>query len=139
MSYWVVIYRTGWIALAVLGLVGASVAFVPKWNEYRGYQRRNTEMAREEALEQEMLNLLKSKQERFRTDPRFVARIAHDLGLARSNEVIFRFQGDAPPPPAVTSSPPRTPASQRPAASSHPSTPPRPRPATTSRPTPRGT
>jgi len=120
VSYWVVIYRTGWIALAVLGLVGASVAFVPKWKEYRDYQRRNTEMAREEALEQEMLNLLKSKQERFRTDPRFVVRIAHDLGLARSNEVIFRYQGDAPPP-VVTSSPPR------------------PRPATPPRPPARGT
>jgi hypothetical protein len=139
VSYWVVIYRTGWIALAGLGLVGASVAFVPKWKEYRDYQRRNAEMAREEALEQEMLNLLKSKQERFRTDPRFVVRIAHDLGLARSNEVIFRYQGDAPPPPAVTTSPPRPPPSHRPAASSHPVTQPRPRPATTPRPTPRGT
>ena len=115
MSYWVVIYRAGWIALAVLGIVGASVAFVPKWKEYREYQHRTSEMAREEALEQELINLLKAKQERFRTDPRFVVRIAHDLGLARSNEVIFRFQQEEPVlRPVATNPPPRTTPAPRP-------------------------
>jgi hypothetical protein len=36
-------------------------------------------------------------------DPRFVETLAHDLGLARSNEVLFRIQTEpeapAPPPP----------------------------------------
>ncbi len=116
MSYWVVIYRVGWLALVVLGVVGASVVFVPKWNEYRDYQRRNSEMAREVALEDEMLKLLKGKQDRFRTDPRFLERIAHDLGLARSNEVLFRIHQDGAPvlprPPAVTN-PPARPAAPR--------------------------
>jgi hypothetical protein len=115
MSYWIVIYRVGWVALVALGLVGASVAFVPKWKEYREYQRRSSEMAREEALEQEMINLLKAKQERFRTDPRFVVRIAHDLGLARSNEVIFRFQQEAPTLRPVATNPPPRPAARPPA------------------------
>lgn len=94
MNTWIVIYRMSWAVLIILGCIGASVFFVPKWKEYREYQRKHAEMSAQIELEEEMINLLRAKQERFRTDPRFVERVARDLGLARSNEVIFRFDSD---------------------------------------------
>ena len=94
MSYWVTVYRSAWVALVVLAVAGAAVLFMPKWREYREYQRRQVEAADKLRLEEEMLKVLKMKEDRFQRDPRFVEQIAHDLGLAKTNEVIFKFHDE---------------------------------------------
>ena len=94
MSYWVAIYKFMWGALIALLLLGAAFAFIPKWREYSEYQRRRAEAADRIRLEEEMLKVLKNKQDRFMRDPRFVTQIAHDLGLASTNELIIKFQTD---------------------------------------------
>ena len=100
MSYWVTVYRSAWVALAVLALAGSTVLFTPKWKEYREYQRRQADAADKLRLEEEELKVLKMKEERFQRDPRFVEEIAHDLGLAKSNEVIFKFHDEGPMSPS---------------------------------------
>ena len=94
MSYWVAVYKFMWGALIALLLLGAAFAFIPKWREYSEYQRRRAEAADRIRLEEEMLKVLKNKQDRFMRDPRFVTQIAHDLGLASTNELIIKFQTD---------------------------------------------
>jgi cell division protein FtsB len=121
---WQLIYRSAWVALFVMGLVGASVAFIPKWQEHRALQRQRA--AAEEALrdEEEMLKVLKMKQERFQRDPRFVEQIAHDLGMAKPDEVIFKFHDEAVAAKiaALTNAPPSPPpaATNRPTAAARP-------------------
>ncbi|MCX7817696.1 MAG: septum formation initiator family protein [Kiritimatiellae bacterium] len=91
MSIWTVIYRAGVVAAFVLLAVVAALGIVPKWRAMQDYRRRKEDLERQIAIEEELTKLLRQKQERFRTDPRFVERIAHDLGLARSNEILYRI------------------------------------------------
>ncbi len=96
MSYWNVIYRTAWLALAIMTLIGVLCLFLPRWREYHEYQRRRAELADQVRLEEEMLRVLRTRQERFRQDPRFVEQMAHDLGMARPGETLFKFRNDPP-------------------------------------------
>ncbi len=96
MSVWTVIYRLSCLTIAGMLAVGVARLVWPKWREIQEYRRRRDELAREIALEEEMIRILRRKQERFRTDPAFVERLAHDLGLARSNEVLFRIVAEPP-------------------------------------------
>ncbi len=91
MSYWTVINRFVWVALAVLVLVGMGFMFVPLINQDRELQRRESALQEEIRLDQERVRELQLKQERFRSDPAFIERIAHELGLAKPNETVFRF------------------------------------------------
>ncbi len=103
MSHWVAIYRFAWIALGVLVLVGMGFMFVPLIQQDREYQRRESVLREEIRQDEEQIRELKLKQERFQSDPAFVERIAHEIGLAKPNETIFRFvdeePGGSPPSP----------------------------------------
>ena len=98
MNFWKTVYRTAWAIFAGLALAAAAIVFIPKWREYQEYHRRRAEAQELMRMENDRLNLLKQKQERFETDPRFVERMAHEQGLARPGEVIFRFHGDESAP-----------------------------------------
>ena len=100
MNFWAVIYRFAWVTLGVLLFIAILCMFMPQYRQYREYQRRADALQEQIRLEEEMLKTLKQKQERFRSDPRFVEQIAHEVGLARPNETIFRFvedEGDGGP------------------------------------------
>lgn len=120
MNFWIVVYRVCWAALFVMLAILAWSATVPKWRELREFERRKAELAREIAAEEEMIKLLRLKQEKFRGDPKFVERLAHDLGLARSNEVLIRVITDPAAPAAPDrrqrESPPPAPPAARPRA-----------------------
>jgi cell division protein FtsB len=88
------ICRVFWLVSAVLALAASAMVFVPKWREYRNYQRKLAEMEEDVRRENDRLNLLRRNQERFRTDPHFVERMAHDHGLARPDEVLFKIPPD---------------------------------------------
>ncbi len=96
MSRWVAIYRIAWIALGVLVLVGMGFMFVPLIQEDREYQRRESALREEIRQEEQRIRELKLKQERFQSDPAFVERIAHEIGLAKPDETIFRFVDEEP-------------------------------------------
>lgn len=92
MNIWKMIYR---ISVAVVLLVGVAVIvrfFHPKWREYRRAQAERARLQEEIRLNQELIRVYKLKQERFKNDPEFVERMAHEIGLAKDNEIIFRLQ-----------------------------------------------
>ena len=91
MSHWSVIYRFVWIALGTLILIGMGFMFVPLIQEDREYQRREQALREEIRHDDERIRKLRMQQERFQSDPAFVERIAHEMGLAKPNETIFRF------------------------------------------------
>ncbi len=91
MSLWNVIYRACWMILCIM-LVGAAVhIFVPKLHEYRANQRLKAVLLDDQRQKEEMIKILKTKQQRFVEDREFVEQLAHDLGLARPGEVLFKF------------------------------------------------
>ena len=94
MNPWVVIYRFAWFTLGGLLLIAMLCLFSPQYKQYREYQRTEAELEDQIRLEEEMLTLLKRKQEQFRSDPRFVEKIAHEFGLAKQDEVIFKFMDE---------------------------------------------
>lgn len=96
MNHWVTIYRFAWIALGVLVLIGMGFMFVPLIQEDREYQRRENVLREEIRHDEERIRELRLKQERFQSDPAFVERIAHEIGLAKPNETIFRFVDEEP-------------------------------------------
>ena len=99
MSIWETIYKTAWILLCVIVVIAVIRLFYPKWREFRQFESERHELAEETRLQQEMIKALKIKQERFRNDPDFVEKIAHELGLVHDDEIVFKFVDD---PPAET-------------------------------------
>lgn len=103
-KYWNIIYR--YVAIAALGLAltGVVFAFLPKVNQFRGYQNTREALEEDIRLRKEAINDLRIKQERFSTDKYFVQQIAHETGYAHEGEVIYQFNEKAVsnPPPAVS-------------------------------------
>ena len=97
MNVWVLIYRIGWIALAVLIIIGVGSMFWPQIRQHQELQKREAALAEDIRLEEEMIKHLREQQERLRSDPRFVEKIAREeLGYAKPDETIFKFVDDEP-------------------------------------------
>ncbi len=98
MNFWVMIYRIGWIALAILVVIAVIAMFIPQIRQYNELHRREAAIQEEIRLEEEIIKHLKDRQEKLRTDPRFVEKIAREeLGYAKPGETVFRFTDDEAP------------------------------------------
>lgn len=95
MNYWVVIYRLAWGLLVILFGIGLVCAFVPKCHRVRELQRRKADLAEENRTLETATRSLLRKQERFRTEAAFVERTAREEGMARPDEVVFRYTNQA--------------------------------------------
>ena len=94
MKYANAIYKFAWITLLILFLAGMTGIFLPQFRQYQEFKRREDELAREIQAEEEKIKRLKHWQERFPGDKRFVEQIAHELGMAKTNEIVFTFVDD---------------------------------------------
>lgn len=94
-------------ALLVLALVGVVLLFMPKVREYQGLRRQEAQARAALMQDEEHHKNLKRQQERFQNEPAFVEVIAHDLGLAKTNEVLVKIKSETPPPEAPPARPPR--------------------------------
>ena len=98
MNVWKTIYRVSWIVLTFLIIAGVVCIFGPKFNSLRKMQKDKNELKKEnQRLETDVADL-RTKQERFTSDPKFVERTAKKMGMIRENEILFKIE---PPPPAV--------------------------------------
>lgn len=92
MNFWVLLYRIGWVAFAILLVIAVISLFVPQINQYREIRRRDAVLQEEIRLKEEILRHLKDQQDRLRSDPRFIEKIAREeFGFARPGETVFRF------------------------------------------------
>ncbi len=96
-KYWNLINRIVLIAIGAMAVVGVVLAFAPKVKQMQTYQKtRDSLQQRVEgaiAAEKE----LKNKQRRFRSDPSYVEKVAHEVGYARKDEVIYQFPEETGP------------------------------------------
>ncbi len=90
-KYWNLINRVVLVAISVMAVVGIVLAFTPKVKQIQAYQ--NTRDTLQQRLEVTVIaeQDLREKQRRFRTDPSYVERVAHEVGYARKDEMIYHF------------------------------------------------
>ncbi len=92
MNIWLVIYRVSCAAFAVIVIIAVVSIFLPRIRENEERQKRAAVLEEENRAKAEMTEELRDRQEQFRSDPRYVERIAREkLGKAKPGEVIFRF------------------------------------------------
>lgn len=91
MSTWNVISRIVWFALGTLVLIGMGFMFIPLIQLDQEYHRREEQLRHDIQTKQQAIRELQLKQERFESDPAFLERIAHEFGLAKPGETLFRF------------------------------------------------
>jgi cell division protein FtsB len=96
MSHWEKIYKSTWILIVVVCVVGLVCLFLPQYAKHRELERKKA--AESEAIRQDekRLHKLRENGDRFSTDPAFVEEIARRDGMARTNEMIFRCVDDPP-------------------------------------------
>jgi cell division protein FtsB len=97
VNIWTLIIRVSWTAIAALTVILIVGLFYPKVRQMRDLEAHEQRLREEVDLEKELLRHLQTKQERLRSDPRFVEKIAREeLGLAKPGETVFKFIDDAP-------------------------------------------
>ncbi len=104
MNIWPAIYRFACITLAILVVIAIASVFMPKIRQERELQRRAQQLAQEIEIDKELVQILKTKSEKLKNDPRFLERVAREeLGLAKPGETVFKFIDE----PATNAKPPR--------------------------------
>ena len=93
MSFWHGMWRVSLVSVIVLAVIICLRVFEPKLQEMR---RLEGELERARADVQRtasQLRDLKAKQERLRTDPQYVEKVAREeLGYSKPGETVFRFE-----------------------------------------------
>jgi len=83
-----------WYGLVLLGLllVGVVVCvFTPKVEALRAMQRKRAAVEAENREQEAGVRGLQEKQSRFLSEEGFVERTAHEAGMVRPDEVVFKF------------------------------------------------
>ena len=90
-KYWNLINRIVLIAIVIMAGVGVVLAFTPKVRQLQTYQETYDSLQHRIDVTVESEKELKEKQRRFLSDPEFVEKVAHEVGYARKDEMIFHF------------------------------------------------
>jgi len=87
------------VTVAVIILLSVGVGyfvFLPKYTQWHALEKRRDVLSREIALKEAEIRSLKSRQQRFKTDPDFVEVVARQSKRIRPNEILFVFEEPAP-------------------------------------------
>ena len=91
MNHWRTVYKLALVLLFVLFAVVLACVFLPKSRELQGLQKTKTELERENRLTEEQIAELRTKRERFESDPAYVERTARVEGMVRPDETVYKF------------------------------------------------
>ena len=89
--------KSVWLFIAAIIFVGLAGLFLPQMNKHHSYQASITELETEIKDGEESLKQLNVKQQRFRTDKNFVEHVAHELGMVKPGEILFKIQDPSIP------------------------------------------
>jgi cell division protein FtsB len=90
-KYWNLINRFVLMAVVAMAAVGIVLAFTPKVKQMQTYQTTRDTLQQRIEVTVTAEKELKEKQQRFRTDPTYVEKVAHEVGYASKGEMIFHF------------------------------------------------
>ncbi len=87
---------TAWMTALVmmLALVGFAMMFIPQYQKHSANEQRLEELRRDREREENRLQDLRVRQQRFQTERSYVRKVAHEIGMVEPHEVIFRFYDD---------------------------------------------
>lgn len=80
--------------ITVLMVSAALVGFIPQMRKHGQLEKRLEELRADKAKEEERLQDLRVKQDRFQNDPDYVRKVAHEIGMVEPHEIVFRFYDD---------------------------------------------
>ena len=90
-KYWNLINRIVLVSAIAMAAVGIVLAFAPKVKQVKDYQNTRDTLQQSIDVAVAAERELKDKQQRFLTDPAYVERVAHEVGYARKDEMIYHF------------------------------------------------
>lgn len=90
-KYWSLINRTVAVAISIMAVIGVVLAFAPKIRQLQTYRETRDSLQQRIEVTVAAERELRDKQRRFLHDPEFVERIAHEVGYARKDEVIYHL------------------------------------------------
>ena len=97
-TYWNVVHKVGLGAALMIGIVGiifVVVAFGNKVKQMHEYQAKYDSLQHRIEVTSAQTKKIKSDHRQFLTDPAFVERIAHQVGYAKKDEVIYEFSQES--------------------------------------------
>ena len=89
------IIRIVLLCVGIVLITLISSAFFPKLNQMNKYQGKQAKLQEQIDLTEAKEKELKEKQLRFKDDPVFVEKVAHEVGYARPEETIYQFPLDS--------------------------------------------
>lgn len=93
-KYLNLILRLGILGVIAIFLLAIPLVFIPKVKQMHQYQVRCDEVKNDVKEVGNAELELKNKQRRFHTDSEYVEKVAHEVGYARTNEVIYIITGE---------------------------------------------
>jgi len=94
MNHWVTIYKLAWGIVVILVTIALISAFIPKIQRYHDSYSKRAECQDENRRLASDLKKIRDKQERFSSDPLFVERTARDIGMAKPDEIVFKYTNE---------------------------------------------
>ena len=91
MYIWKTISKTLLMVLGPLVLIVAVQILGPQFMRERGLRKTRNVMREENARMRAALSETQTNIRRFKTEPTFVERTAHELGLVGEDELVFKF------------------------------------------------
>lgn len=90
-KYWNLIYRILLVTVLLMAGVGVVLAFTPKVKQMKSYQTTLDDY--QQRIDLTVTNERETKENirRFKTDPDYVEKVAHEVGYARADETIYHF------------------------------------------------
>ena len=90
-KYWNLINRIVLAAITVMAVIGIVLAFTPKVKQMQAYQNTRDTLQQRIDLTVASEREIKENIQRFRSDPAYVKKVAHEVGYASKDEVIYHF------------------------------------------------
>ena len=90
-KYWNLINRIVLAAITVMAVVGVVLAFTPKVKQMQAYQNTRDTLQHRIDVAVTSEREIKGNIQRFRSDPAYVERVAHEVGYASKDEMIYHF------------------------------------------------
>ncbi len=86
--------KTTCIVAVVLGLIGATLFFLPKYQSLRIREARCQDLQSRIDDKQKEIKDIRVRQQRLQTDPSFVEQVARQNRRIRPNEIVFIYDAE---------------------------------------------
>lgn len=91
MNFWVLVYRFAWIVVIVSAIIGVVCVFLPKCHNFQELQKRKSTIEESNTRMEARIREMEKRQQRFKTDPEFVERIAREQRMVKPGETVYMF------------------------------------------------